>query len=1210
VSDSYSFYELEGAAANENEDKRLTVKAMQSDPWSAVYQPLPPDADGVLLAAVAVVTDQCAKSAFAAARVCEVVQPELAGYYRERQMDAHDRRAEAREKLASPGTGDMSTVSPFLDRDDLQRKAVVSLLNIGGQRQRMEGTFWPEYVTPEAIDKNPWAAAFSLLPNVVSPELAARVAKTALGLFKDAVEHRDASYTREESEVWNAHVEAALEACAEACRELDRARTGQRVELAAPVGGEAFEKTALELQRDGGHAVENLERAPATAGLEQGIKLADEPLTRDAIARDPWNAVTLEIPENASRELLRLIAVTAQDLQRSFHGRATREPATEDVAREWLDLVAEAQERRKDAEERLVALDAPTAEVVRLDGSNIRSVKAGEMEENSFGRAAFDATEPDGRVRAAWQGSEFSRATIEADPWTAVYLEVPEDADRWLLMKAIDAANQCQDMIARGDPGAGPQLKQSDHGPADNVRQAAERFHELSHRLDGVVRATPALEASPSYEELTAATVNKTEPAGRVEAREEFTRADVQQNPWAVVDKAIPEAADLELLTQARLAVAYCVEAAGHDMIGPAENVFLQEHVEKRFEAASARLAELDARLELARGAGTAPWQEPVREITEDSIALDPWSAVMDEIPKNAGVDLLDRIAATAQELRDEATVRGVAAQNVEDADRWYGLAQQADYRFDEAVVKHGDTRARDAWQQPEFSRDTIDADVWTAVYLPIPQKADAELLAYARSWASDLEQHAARDGVLSEPLVDRESYTRDGNIAAAAARTAELDARLEAVREVVRIPEAKSKAELAADILSSMGDMHSHYDIEPRDGGFAFVRTFEIDDAMLAEYGVPGEQVFGWAKTLDAMHDRIIDGEHRHREFVSKDRLTPEAAAASAAPGQEATPTAERLGGAQIEIRDVRGGNTLTADLDTPEGREAAAAFFAEVAERKFAGMTAVDRFVDRAGDVMGAIEGVVQPMIDKAVEIGRGLFGRDEFTVEEVQQNPWAAVDKDIPRDADSETLAQALLAAASCVEALEWDIGQRQEGARYNPRFGLDKRYDQATARLAELDERLQAQTIDRTPEIEATRANTYGPFLSPDFIRSRVSEHAARVVDLVLGAALGYFVDEPVLTPEQARNQARADAERAEARGFEAARREDAAALDEVNTEINHHRSPVHSGAGDEPTRPETMYEKYPGLTHGDSGYEEERRQESDRAFYDSGIERGR
>lgn len=72
---------------------------------------------------------------------------------------------------------------------------------------------------------------------------------------------------------------------------------------------------------------------------------------------------------------------------------------------------------------------------------------------------------------------------------------------------------------------------------------------------------------------------------------------------------------------------------------------------------------------------------------------------------------------------------------------------------------------------------------------------------------------------------------------------------------------DGKSKAELVEEILSRMGDMHSHYDIDARDGGFALVRTFEIDDHMLAEYGLPpsGEQEWGWRQTLDELHDMII---------------------------------------------------------------------------------------------------------------------------------------------------------------------------------------------------------------------------------------------------------------------------------------------------------------------------------------------------------------
>ena len=72
------------------------------------------------------------------------------------------------------------------------------------------------------------------------------------------------------------------------------------------------------------------------------------------------------------------------------------------------------------------------------------------------------------------------------------------------------------------------------------------------------------------------------------------------------------------------------------------------------------------------------------------------------------------------------------------------------------------------------------------------------------------------------------------------------------------------SKAELVEQILYRWGDMHSHYDIDARDGGFALVRTFEIDDDMLAEYGLPpsGEQEWGWRQTLNELHDLIIKRE------------------------------------------------------------------------------------------------------------------------------------------------------------------------------------------------------------------------------------------------------------------------------------------------------------------------------------------------------------
>jgi hypothetical protein len=184
--------------ANQNSHEQMPLEAMQTDPWSAVYRPLPADADRTLLANVARVADQCGRAAFAAARVSQVVQPGLADYYWDRQADAHDRRDEVRQKLAGLGPEKVTALSQSLDSDDLQRKAVVGLLNMGNRRQRVEGVFWPEYLTPEALDKNPWAAAFSVLPDNVSPEFAEDVANIGLGLFKDGLAHRDASYTPEE----------------------------------------------------------------------------------------------------------------------------------------------------------------------------------------------------------------------------------------------------------------------------------------------------------------------------------------------------------------------------------------------------------------------------------------------------------------------------------------------------------------------------------------------------------------------------------------------------------------------------------------------------------------------------------------------------------------------------------------------------------------------------------------------------------------------------------------------------------------------------------------------------------------------------------------------------------------------------------------------------------------------------------------------------
>ncbi len=122
-------------------------------------------------------------------------------------------------------------------------------------------------------------------------------------------------------------------------------------------------------------------------------------------------------------------------------------------------------------------------EAARLDQLHFGDAKergAARPAPPDFDRAAFDTTEADARLREAWRQPAFSAATIEADPWTAVYLAIPQTPDATLLMKGVEAAAQCQDLARH--PGAGPRLPQGELGP-DHATRAGERIHELSQTV-------------------------------------------------------------------------------------------------------------------------------------------------------------------------------------------------------------------------------------------------------------------------------------------------------------------------------------------------------------------------------------------------------------------------------------------------------------------------------------------------------------------------------------------------------------------------------------------------------------------------------------------------------------------------------------------------------------------------------------------------------
>jgi hypothetical protein len=70
-------------------------------------------------------------------------------------------------------------------------------------------------------------------------------------------------------------------------------------------------------------------------------------------------------------------------------------------------------------------------------------------------------------------------------------------------------------------------------------------------------------------------------------------------------------------------------------------------------------------------------------------------------------------------------------------------------------------------------------------------------------------------------------------------------------------------KAKLAEDILFKMGDMHTHHDIEELDGGYAVIRTFEIDEHLVENdegYMHARDQVCLWKPTRDELYDHIIN--------------------------------------------------------------------------------------------------------------------------------------------------------------------------------------------------------------------------------------------------------------------------------------------------------------------------------------------------------------
>jgi hypothetical protein len=230
---------------------------------------------------------------------------------------------------------------------------------------------------------------------------------------------------------------------------------------------------------------------------------------------------------------------------------------------------------------------------------------------------------------------------------------------------------------------------------------------------------------------------------------------------------------------------------------------------EQNHAAARTRRAELDSRFEVIVARDASPVMDhPVIMPMAEAIKRDPWNAVFLDIPAGASAELLGLILETAQDLRIHAEERAASATSIEDTEYWYELGLKADQRFDNAYVKFYDA--------PEIVS----------------------------------EGHTVPERMAASTASER-ATTPTGASGRATESTIKADQGIE-----------KSKRELAEEILSRMGDMHSHYDITPWHDGVAVFRTFEISTAMLSEYGLPtGQQILVQAGSLEELHDVIIDG-------------------------------------------------------------------------------------------------------------------------------------------------------------------------------------------------------------------------------------------------------------------------------------------------------------------------------------------------------------
>jgi hypothetical protein len=284
-------------------------------------------------------------------------------------------------------------------------------------------------------------------------------------------------------------------------------------------------------------------------------------VTAEAIARDEWNAVGLDLPAEPDPGLLFLVAETASRIHDVLGERA--------------------------------------AEALSVPGIDATTQQRAELWSELADRAAARHGEAKTLIRGLSADTPLTEEALHYDPWAAVYQPIPSDADAGLLQQAYGMAMHCADAVA-GEPG----LARSAYDPtlgifgADQTReQNFERAVRRIDELDGRLHAAEQQQAP---------------------AETEFSHETIEDDPWTAVYLDIPVNADQALLKEAHVAIVECCQAVSRppdpfDIYAPDNG----QTPERNFANAVRRLDELGGRLRAA--------EEPTEPLTDQATqALDP----------------------------------------------------------------------------------------------------------------------------------------------------------------------------------------------------------------------------------------------------------------------------------------------------------------------------------------------------------------------------------------------------------------------------------------------------------------------------------------------------------------------------------------------------------------------------------------------------------